>query len=395
MPTNCGGGSDLREVDAMKQKAVSLLVRFYTWLLRLYPASFRDAFGEEMTAVFAQSLLKAKENGFWTAVIVSWRELRDFPLAIFREHLSKPGEKTAMTKFIKQSGNLEEATNAGQDGPAARWETVLALFPFLWPALGLLTPLLAAIVERWLPANTDPADAPQWLIALVGMVVVSFMAFTFLGPLLLGWLRGFPRWSYAYLGLILPFSALLTRAATPGLNLFGYTFGRSELWGWRAWMPVLFVAGLAFLITRSVRFQARVFTNVWCDWTRLSFAFYGAVPLLLGISFDEVHNSYEAHSLAASAILLALGAYLYVRGTSVWRRIIALVGGFTLSWTIAIVFLSTHWHERFEVGMPRSGPDWSETTQRMTQEGVVLIVWLLAPALIGVLRRSARSLQTT
>ncbi len=216
----------------------------------------------------------------------------------------------------------------------------------------------------------------------------------FLGPLLLGWLKGFPRWSYAYLGLMLPFSALLTRAATPGLHLFGHTFSHNELWGWRAWIPLLFVAALAFLITRSARFQVRFFTNIWHDWTRLSFAFYGAVPLLLGISFDEVHNPYEAHSLAAAAVLLALGAYLYVRGTSVWRRIIALVGGFTLSWAIAVLFLSTHWHERFEWGAPGPGPYWMDTAQRMTQEWVILVVWLLAPALIGALRRSTRFLRT-
>lgn len=36
--------------------AVSSFIRFYTRLLRLYPADFQNEFGEEMTAVFIQAI---------------------------------------------------------------------------------------------------------------------------------------------------------------------------------------------------------------------------------------------------------------------------------------------------------------------------------------------------
>lgn len=90
--------------------------------------------------------------------------------------------------------------------------------------------------------------------------------------------KGFPRWSFPYWGMALAFSSLLVGAALPGLIVFGHTFGRGELWGWRAWIPVLTVAVIALLLTRVVRPLRQLVTGVWHDWTRLSFAFYGTCP---------------------------------------------------------------------------------------------------------------------
>jgi len=66
--------------------AVSLLICFYTWLLRWYPASFRAEFEEEMTAVFAQAITNAVERGKWAVTAVCLRECRDLPLSLVREH---------------------------------------------------------------------------------------------------------------------------------------------------------------------------------------------------------------------------------------------------------------------------------------------------------------------
>ena len=48
--------------------------------------------------------------------------------------------------------------------------------------------------------------------------------------LAVGWAYRFPRWSYSYLGIILMSSLWLGGTATPGLQLFGYSFSR-EQWG--------------------------------------------------------------------------------------------------------------------------------------------------------------------
>lgn len=41
------------------------LRRWYARLLRRYPADFQAEFGEEMTAVFTQTMMEAVERGRW------------------------------------------------------------------------------------------------------------------------------------------------------------------------------------------------------------------------------------------------------------------------------------------------------------------------------------------
>ncbi|MCP4415579.1 MAG: hypothetical protein GY805_03090 [Chloroflexi bacterium] len=66
------------------------LTRILGWLyaqsLKLYPPDFRDAFGEEMTAVFTQTMMDAVERGRWGVAAVLLHELRDLPPNLAREH---------------------------------------------------------------------------------------------------------------------------------------------------------------------------------------------------------------------------------------------------------------------------------------------------------------------
>ncbi len=66
--------------------AVSRLIRLYAWLLRLYPADFKDEFGVEITAVFTQAVREAVEQGWWAVVVALLRELRDLPPNLVQEY---------------------------------------------------------------------------------------------------------------------------------------------------------------------------------------------------------------------------------------------------------------------------------------------------------------------
>ncbi len=68
-----------------KQIAVSLLIHFYAWLLRLYPPSFHEEFGEEMTAVFIEALSNVQQQG--RLALLTWcrRELIGLFAEIVRE----------------------------------------------------------------------------------------------------------------------------------------------------------------------------------------------------------------------------------------------------------------------------------------------------------------------
>jgi len=66
------------------------LLWFYDLLLRLYPPRFREEFGGEMRATFAQVM--GEQSGA-PRVFRLLLELRDFPLSVLREHLAERRSK--------------------------------------------------------------------------------------------------------------------------------------------------------------------------------------------------------------------------------------------------------------------------------------------------------------
>ena len=96
----------------------------------------------------------------------------------------------------------------------------------------------------------------------------------------------------------------MKHVATPGLRIFNYTFGRNDYWGWRAWIPLMAMVAIGFLITRSLRPVLRLFTNVWRDWTLLTFGMFGSMPLLVMISFDEVDNLYSLPFMVVLTLIM-------------------------------------------------------------------------------------------
>jgi hypothetical protein len=62
------------------------ILRIYCALLSFYPVTFRDEFGDEMIAVFAQALMDAAERGRWAVMVVYLREVREMPINMVREY---------------------------------------------------------------------------------------------------------------------------------------------------------------------------------------------------------------------------------------------------------------------------------------------------------------------
>jgi hypothetical protein len=70
----------------MKQQIVHAVVAFYRLLIRLYPRHFRDEFAEEMTAVFSEAITEAAQTTGLNLLLFCWRELRDYPFSLLRQH---------------------------------------------------------------------------------------------------------------------------------------------------------------------------------------------------------------------------------------------------------------------------------------------------------------------
>jgi hypothetical protein len=66
-----------------------LAIQLYTWLIRLYPVSFREEFGAEMTAVFAEAITEAARLSKRNLLVIFLRELRDYPFSLLRQHWRK------------------------------------------------------------------------------------------------------------------------------------------------------------------------------------------------------------------------------------------------------------------------------------------------------------------
>jgi len=290
-----------------------------------------------------------------------------------------------MSEAVERFGDAGEVSEALRDvhGPSSWGETLAGMVPFLLhPVLFIFGSAMAALVKDWSP--------PEPVLLTISSALALTYAGAYMTVLGVGWVKGFTRWCYPYWALGLSFSSVLVGAAIPRLRIFGHTFEHDELWGWRAWIPVLVVVVVALLLSRSVRSLRQLVTGIWHDWTRLSFGFYGLLPLVLMIAFDEVHG--EGPYVAVLGVILAIGALAYMRSSKTWQRALTLLLGTTLAWTAATVYLAIYWHGRQEFWMREPGNGY-ETAQGMLIALGVLTALMFAPALLGLLRRGIESMR--
>lgn len=293
------------------------VLRLFTWLLRLYPRPFRDEFGEEMTAVFTEGFIETQQRGWPTFLIWCGREFTGLFATLMREQrLSRRREDAVMNQIIPVNP-IHDADDAEPETP---WAIIAGIFPFI--LFGLLFTLKGLDYHRPL----------FWMgHSMYGYLIVHALLLIGLG---IGWVKNFPRWSYAYLGVSVMTSIWLKGVATVGLQLFGYTFGREE-WGWRGWVPLLALAAVMLLFTRSLQPLAQLFKGIQRDWTRLSFALYAALAwLFLGVAYDNktwyIQTLYLPLNLFVLTLAITGGAFFYMRGQRQWPRALALPAAFIL-----------------------------------------------------------------
>lgn len=231
----------------------------------------------------------------------------------------------------------------------------------------------------WAIVNALPSSlAFDWLRFLWGgLLIVGYLGIVV--GFTVGWVRGFPRWSYAYVVCVPLFS----------LYAGAIQITRHEFLGWRSLVPLGVAAVIALVLTRSLRPLIRLVTRVWEDWTRLSFAVYSLMPLLVWIAFDEVQNSYELPFMVALQLILVGGAMAYMRSAGTWRRALVLVDSVCLVWIVTAIGNAVYWRGRLESWMPEPA-DVSEMVSSYAGTMLILIAFLVAPALLALFRRPAR-----
>jgi hypothetical protein len=201
-----------------------------------------------------------------------------------------------------------------------------------------------------------------------------FAALLFGVPVFLcvGWITGFPRWSYPYAAQTVVFSLYISNASTPGFEIFGYEMFGREPWGWRAWIPFMVIALIALAVTRSVKPIGKFFTNIWNDWTLLTYAMFGFMPLLVAIGFDEMDRLFSLYFMVIVAFVMAGAAWFYLRAGTQRGRVIVLLAGIGLTTAITVVAPTLYWQ--------RNG--WVNPAGMVLTGGAV-ILFMFGPALIG------------
>lgn len=257
----------------------------------------------------------------------------------------------------------------GLDQRASWGEILLALVPFLLlPFINLLGIILISILK----VPNLPIIGNGITLAVIGMLLIV---------MIVGWIKGFPRWCFPYWGFVLLVTFYLQ-------NFKGTVFGLPFQGNWWVWIPVYSVAIIGLLWTRNVEAIDRLIVSIWKDWTLLSFTFYGALPLLFIAAYEEVRNV-ELVKMTVFLILV-VGALLYMRSSKNWPRFACLVGGFSLAWLVTMIQLGLYWNGRQELGMGEPA-SWAGTLNWTGRMGATLLAILLAPMLIEVIHWVTRS----
>ncbi len=345
---------------------MSVIVWVYTLLLRLYPPRFRAEFEAEMQSVLAAEMAGAAKRGMAAVAGVCWRELRDAPVAIIREYWNE-------RSLVMNTQSLERAS----------WWGVLATL--------VAFPLAAIPRREELPQIVQFAA----FYGLFGLTIVLLM---------IGVVKGLPVWSLPSAGLFL---AVFTfwlgfqdlRKFTSWVVSTGP--GKYFVWLYLPYHPIsqiinsgsLWLTLLAVLITLTaaaailppLRSLYRRFRR---DWTLLSFIVYGASPISLFLTFDEYKH--EGLYAAASVLLLAVGAWLYLWSTFRWQRWLVLFTAFTMAMaTVAagkwLILPVQDWPGLQGKPIPEVRY-WFEVLPTMVEWGWIMIV-MAAPALLMLLPR--------
>jgi hypothetical protein len=185
--------------------------------------------------------------------------------------------------------------------------------------------------------------------------------------LLFGVLKGFPRWSYSYLGMSL---------------FFGWSYSSGSYHGveynsW-AWLPSFAAIILGLLLTRSLQPLVQLLQGAWNDWTRLSFALYAfATPMLTVIFFDDDWGAFQLYGLFFETVLLAAGAVAFLRSRTILGRVLSLQAAVLM---LVVKGLLGGWFD---------GQYWPALLFF-----TIYLGFLLLPAVIGLLRRGVDALSS-
>jgi hypothetical protein len=279
-------------------------------------------------------------------------------------------------------------------------------------ARGSLLEALAATLPFLMGTSLSLLNLLNALHAGIPKSVGTGLALVGLTAFVIGLVKGLPRWSLPHTGMIgLNLSWILTHRGTfMGLNtragllrpLLGWAdrLFLTVVRPWRPWIvrvvlgtgwdwiTLLGLTAIAVLLAAALRPLRSLYSRIREDWTLVSFGLYGATVMAVLYTFEDYPAS-RYPFMVASFLILALGAWVYMRGGGASgpvdssRRALALFAAMVLAMIVgatgkAIIYASPKWP------YPHSLTWYTEALST-----AVLWVWviavILAPALLALL----------
>jgi len=349
---------------------LQFLCRLYGLLLWLYPKGYREEYGSELRAVFDLSLDDAMKEGKAKFTGVVLHELISLPKAIFYEHLRERRKAKMIGKFSSRFDFV----------PGSRREFLTALYPFI--LIGFIHPLMNMLMV------SNLLTPQSVLVNGIGIFIVASLGIL----LLIGFVKGLPRWSLPYLGFaltILSVSGFSFLLDIRSLHLYDRLAPLSDIMfegGW--WFGLLVAMILLMAVTRTLPAFQR-FRN---DWTLLCFIPYGGVPFALMITFDAYTG--DEPFMFFAFLVLALGTWLYLNNKHEWKRFGSLFGAMTLVMFIAaagkVILLPTQDWLSFVDSV-----SWKAEAMYTVNTWIWLALIMLLTSALNLPSRSKSRLQTT
>jgi hypothetical protein len=310
--------------------------RIYGYLIKLYPRAFRNEFSEEMQAVFGEAIATEQWH---KSTILFLRELIDLPGSILNTYAAQwfGGNMSSQNEYIV---------------PSTRRQAFFGTLPFLTYGIIIM------IDTMDLFSNHQETDVD---LAFYGLALTGF---------LIGWIRGFPLWSYSYLGWSLVIA-------------FWWDRGISRTnWGYWIWLPVGIMALLALLWTHSLDPLKILARDIWNDWTRLTLAMFSMGGLIFCGGGEDHHPQWLLFSIAAT-LIICIGAWCFLRSSTLIGRVLSIAISFILSAVpMGISYLTWDWRAYY--GLPPA-ESWRG---KLGVAPIGVLFWLLIlfwPALIALI----------
>jgi hypothetical protein len=334
------------------------LTRVYLACLALYPAAYREEYGEELAYAIRAAVADARANGWRALVGLAWRELRDLPPALLAAQLSQ-WEGRAM--------KLQVGVHL-PDGPIRSYWLVALFVPFMIPLVMTLLPVVLGGNPLWLYTA---------LVLMLGLATIATGV--------LGLAKGYPAWALPTLGALLFMVWSPLKWGAQGAILIAL-HPRGNYWpaaipdklAQQARLDVAFLAIAVLMAALLLLLSPPLWRRARRDWSSLSFLLYGmAIPYVI---LNDPYRGLEPYE-AVSALLLAAGAALFVLAPKRWQRLLALVAALLLAHPLLSLGIYQIFHAQTFAGPDPSFRLW-EAIQPVL-ELPVLVALVCLPALLA------------